>query len=62
MLVHFRRQAVHVDDLLVLRRVPEVWVVLDHVVADTDDHVGSIESAGDIVVRLEADGSKTQRV
>ena len=61
-LVHLRRCAVDVDDLAVLVRVPAVRVILDHVVADADDHVGPIEAARDDVAGLQSDRAEPERM
>ena len=58
MLVHFGRAHIDVDDLLSLFLVPQVRVVFDHVVADTNHDVGAIETAGDIIMRLQSDSSQ----
>ena len=51
-LVHFGGRLVDVQELGVLLGVPQVGMVLDHVVAHADDHIGAVEPAGNIVVRL----------
>ena len=61
-LVHLGRQRVDVDDDLVAVRVPHVGVVLDHVVADADHHVGLLEREPRQVARLQADRAQRQLV
>ena len=60
--VDLGRALVDVDDLLVALRVPEPWMVFDHVDADADDEVRLVEAEGHIVARLQADRSEAERV
>ena len=62
MLVDFGGQRVDVDDGLVAVGVPHVGVVLDHVVADADHHVGLLEREPRQVARLQADRAERQLV
>jgi hypothetical protein len=52
------RKEVEVDDALVALRVPQVGVVLHHVVADGHDHVGRVHGTRHEVLRLESDGEE----
>ena len=62
MLIDLGRCRVDVDDLPILVRMPEVRVVLDHVVPDTDDDVRAVKAARDVVVSLQANGAEAERV
>ena len=60
--VDFGGERVDVDDGLVAIGIPHVGVVLDHVVADADDHVGLLEREPRQVPRLQADRSERQLI
>ncbi len=52
MLVDLCRRRIDMDDLPVLVGVPQMRVILHHVVADADDHVGTIEPARHVIPGL----------
>ena len=61
MRVHFRRRMIDVHDGAVAGRVPQVGMIFHQVIADADDDIGVIETAGDIVVRLQPRAAQAQR-
>ena len=60
--IHLGRHRVDVDDFAVFVFVPEVGVVFDHVVPDTDDHIRTIKSAGHVVVGLKSHRTQAVRM
>ena len=44
--IDFSGQEIDVNDYLVRSGIPELGMVLHHVVAERDDHVGHIDGAG----------------
>ena len=54
--VNLRRQKIRVDNLLALERVPQPWVVFDHIEAERDHQVGLIDHQGGQVLGAQPDG------
>ena len=50
------------NNLPVFGRVPQVGMVLDDIVTDTNDEVGPVKSAGNVVVGLQSDCAQAQVV
>jgi hypothetical protein len=60
--IHLGRELADMDHPLLGIPVPALRVVLDHVVADADHQVGTLETAGDQVVTGQSRGAQRQRM